>query len=153
MKEISVSACPGVVALFLLDSANIPDQEHDDLKPLVNIVAPYGVNHHNINVDIVQKRSSYDYSLFDIYSKPDFGEDLDANKIMSISDNISTPLVALPFSVGNNIEKSDHQCLSMVNLLTNIGVKHFVASPPKIVVSKKARVKFTDPTVNRGKNE
>jgi len=154
MKELSISASPGVVALFLLETSHIPGQDHDVSNPLLNVVAPYGVNHHNINVDILQKRSSYDYSLFDVYRKPEFGEDLDANKIMSICDNISTPLVALPFSVVNRNELCNNQSsLSMVNLLNNNAIKEFVALAPKIVVTRKAKVKFSDPTVNKGKNE
>jgi len=152
MKEISITVSPGVAALFLLNTEFIPDQSECETKHLVHIVAPQGVNHHNINVDNIGKRSSFEHSLVDIYSKNDFEGIMDSRMIMSISDNVTTPFVAVPFSIeSSSMKKEGEYNEVLVNLVTNHPIKKFHATSPKIIMTKKTKSKIIDGAVNKGK--
>jgi len=152
MREISITVSPGIVALFLLNTEFIPDQDDVERKQLIQIAAPLGMNHHNINVGIIAKRSSFDYSLIDIYSKDDFEGVLDSRMIMSIADNVTTPFVAVPFSIQSDSMKKDGEINEvLVNLVTNKSIKNFHTRTPKIIMSKKAKSKNIDGAVSRGK--
>ena len=136
MKEILVNALPGVLALFLLDANHFTNDENnqedsdskqaesEEFLKCLPIVAPYGFNHRNINIDAIQQNSTYDYSLKDVYSKNIFPYEYNNNMISSIEDNIITPVIIVPFSVekDGNPEFSDR----LINILHNTSITDYV---------------------------
>jgi len=153
MKEIGVSVYPGVVALFLLNAESLSEEDRvSRMNDYVNIVAPFGLNHRNINVDVIHSPSTYEFSLLDLYSKHDIGDKLHARMITSIIDNLTTPLATVPFSVE---KQSSHESVSqsseqLLDVVSNTPIKNFVATPPKVCVAKKIKGKITESPVNKG---
>ena len=141
MKAITVDALPGVIALFLLDgdvirNDNISgEKKREDRfksKSAISIVSPYGFNHRNINLSAIENPSSCDFSLIDVYSK----RDLDVNdqmKASSISDNLCTPLTAIPFSTTKEAD-ANASTKKLIDVVMNTTVAGLVATAPKIFV-------------------
>ena len=142
MKVHTVDAYPGVIALFVPECKHLKNTEEiptaSDLSfnrtSYISIAAPFGCNHRNVNIIAIERSSSYKYSLKDLYSKKDF-LNLDESKITSITDNLVTPLVVVPFSI---IKKEDvsntqrsHMLLDVVN---NVPLTEYQAVAPKIKV-------------------
>ena len=141
MKDMTVDALPGVVALFLLDGDliridNIRGEEKSEDRfesnAAISIVSPYGFNHRNINLSAIENPSSCDFSLIDVYSKKDFGIN-DEMKISSISDNLCTPLTAIPFSTLKEAD-ANASTKKLIDVVTNTTIGGLVATAPKIFV-------------------
>ncbi len=142
MKVHTVDAYPGVIALFVPECKHLKKTEgistDRDLSfngtSYISIAAPFGCNHRNVNIIAIERTSSYKYSLKDLYSKREF-PNLDESKITSITDNLVTPLVAVPFSI---VKKEDvsktqrsHMLLDVVN---NVPLTEYQAVAPKLKV-------------------
>jgi hypothetical protein len=142
MKEILINALPGVLALFLLDAdyctttekRNECDETTDsvDNTQFLPVVAPYGFNHRNINIEAIQQNTTYDYSLKDVYSKQIFSNEYNNNMISSIEDNIDTPVIIVPFSIEK--ERKSESNDKLMNILNNTAIANYIAIPPKISI-------------------
>jgi hypothetical protein len=162
MKSITVDALPGVIALFLLDGDLIRNDNtsgekngegHVESKPVISIVSPYGFNHRNINISAIENPSSCDFSLIDIYSN----KDLDLNdqmKTSSISDNLCTPLTAIPFST-TAVEQANASTKKLIDVVMNTTLEGIVAKAPKIYVdvTQQSTTQSTRSSSKKGKQK
>ena len=144
MKELSVNAYPGVIALFLLDSGiscGFRSKKKTGNK-VISVAAPYSVNHRNINVDAIHRKKTYDYSLRDIYTDNTFS--LAERELTAIGDNLITPLVAIPFTVIEKIPNTSHSPgeettdMMLLEIVENAPIKNYRCIPPKVKVNEPA---------------
>jgi len=135
MKEISLDASPGAVALFLPDVQTVTNIVCSEPSSIyVSIAAPYGFNHRNINIAAVETASSYEMSLCDVYSSCITAVD---GRTVSILDNLTTPLLAVPFSIVGTENNSGEKTTSnkaLMNVVDNTSLIGYEATPPIISV-------------------
>jgi len=137
MEEIIVDALPGVVSLFLLDASSIQNSKpcEDDV---VHVLTPYGFNHRNVNLDAIMHSSTYQYSLQELYSNSNF-DGIDDRMLSSIKDNLTTPLLVVPFSTF--VDNSYHVKDKIIDVIDNKEYPNLGTWPPSINVDSTKRVK------------
>ena len=163
MKDITINAYPAVIALFLPECSQLNKDSNEDTggspdllkesseSSLISIAAPFGCNHHQVNITAIQSTSSYNYSLKDLYSLDDF-PDLDDKMIISISASLITPLVVVPFTIVRKEKLPTAQTFEMLlDVVQNQPFKDYYAVAPKIhtdapsTVSLRSSIKGRDP--------
>ena len=141
MKDLTVSAFPAVIALFLPDCKNLQSEysasgeeitKTSDEGTYLSIAAPFGCNHHHVNINAIESASAYDYSLKDLYSLEAFPE-LNEKMVITISASLLSPLVAVPFSIVRKEDLSDNRSSEMLlDIVQNTPLSNYQAVAPKI---------------------
>jgi len=98
MTELIVNSYFGTVSLFLLDAHMLQSNHIVNESEVVSVAAPYGFNHHNVALEAIIEKKHYDFSLKDLYVL-DINTHLDKRRIDTISDLLTSPLIAALYSV------------------------------------------------------
>jgi hypothetical protein len=137
MDEFEVSAYPGVIGLFLLDCDMIESNgTKRDVGVPISLAAPFMLNHHNVRLDAILNCGDSNLSLRDLYSMSDTRPDLDNHKLKTLTDGLSTPVTAVPFSVKPFDSVQNQSSFNLHNVVQDVEIEGHLAVPPLIVISQ-----------------
>jgi hypothetical protein len=137
MDEFEVAAYPGVIGLFLLDSDLLErNGTTRDVGCPISLAAPFMLNHHNVRLDAIFNCSDSNLSLRDLYSMRESRYDLDNHKLKTLTDGLSTPVTAVPFSVKPLDSVQDQSSFNLHNVVQDVEIEGHLAVPPAIVISQ-----------------
>ena len=94
------------------------------------------LNHHNVRLDAIFNCSDSNLSLRDLYSMRESHYDLDNHKLMTLTDGLSTPVTAVPFSVKPLDSVQDQSSFNLHNVVQDVEIEGHLAVPPAIVISQ-----------------
>jgi hypothetical protein len=137
MDEFEVAAYPGVIGLFLLDSDVLEtNPTKRDVGTPISLAAPFMLNHHNVRLDAVLNCGVSNLSLCDLYSMKEMSPDLDNHKLKSLTDGLTTPVTAVPFSVKPLDSVGIQSSFYLHNVVQDVEIEGHLAVPPAIVISQ-----------------
>ena len=132
-----MAAYPGVIGLFLLDSDVLEtNPTKRDVGTPISLAAPFMLNHHNVRLDAVLNCGVSNLSLCDLYSMKEMSPDLDNHKLKTLTDGLTTPVTAVPFSVKPLDSVGIQSSFYLHNVVQDVEIEGHLAVPPAIVISQ-----------------